>query len=213
MYSLVESAKVAGADPVAYLLEVVTRARRRSGAVLLPAEFQTTADVEKGGPQLAPLHSRSRRTVDAGDRRRFVNGQSSRCSDDDVSDRGGCGRGGQSVVIEIVDSIEFPIGRQFWKMVEENDAKNSAASEVRVDEQGHLFYRAKPVELGLAVGHLVYVLRWRDWIVAVGSAADKTRSTIKGPIWYLFWFGKTTLKGSYRQVSDVVALPLRIYTK
>lgn len=115
--------------------------------------------------------------------------------------------------IEIVDGIEFPMGRQFWKMVEENDAKNSAASDVRVDEQGHLFYRAKPVELGLAVRHLVYVLRWRDWIVAVGSAADKTRSTIKGPIWYLFWFGKTTLKGSYRQVSDGSALPLRIYTK
>ena len=49
-------------------------------------------------------------------------------------------------------------------------------------------HRGKPVELGLGVGRLDSVLRWREWIVAVGTAADKTRSTIKGPIWYLFWF-------------------------
>jgi hypothetical protein len=36
---------------------------------------------------------------------------------------------------------------------------------------------------------------------------------IKGPIWYLFWFGEKSLKGSYRQVSTVGELPLRIYSK
>lgn len=39
LYSLVESAKVAGIDPVAYLIEVATRARRTPGAVLLPADL------------------------------------------------------------------------------------------------------------------------------------------------------------------------------
>jgi transposase len=41
MYSLVESAKVAGIDPVAYLVEVATRAKGRAGAALLPADFKT----------------------------------------------------------------------------------------------------------------------------------------------------------------------------
>jgi len=40
MYSLVESAKVAGIDPVAYLVEVATHSRRTSGAVLLPDDFK-----------------------------------------------------------------------------------------------------------------------------------------------------------------------------
>jgi hypothetical protein len=43
MYSLVESAKVTGIDPVAYLVEVATRAKRNVGAVLLPAAFKATA--------------------------------------------------------------------------------------------------------------------------------------------------------------------------
>ena len=43
MYSLVESAKVAGVDPIAYLVEVATRARRTPGAVLLPADFKAAA--------------------------------------------------------------------------------------------------------------------------------------------------------------------------
>lgn len=43
MYSLVESAKVAGVDPVSYLVEVATRARRNPGAVLLPADFKAAA--------------------------------------------------------------------------------------------------------------------------------------------------------------------------
>ena len=43
MYSLVESAKVAGVDPVAYLVDVATRAKRTSGAVLLPANFKAAA--------------------------------------------------------------------------------------------------------------------------------------------------------------------------
>jgi hypothetical protein len=43
MYSLVESAKVAGIDPVAYLVEVTARASRNQGAILLPADFHATA--------------------------------------------------------------------------------------------------------------------------------------------------------------------------
>jgi transposase len=39
LYSLVESAKVAGVDPVAYLVEVATRAKRNSATVLLPEDF------------------------------------------------------------------------------------------------------------------------------------------------------------------------------
>jgi transposase len=40
MYSLVESAKVAGVDPVAYLVDVATRAKQNAGAVLLPTDFE-----------------------------------------------------------------------------------------------------------------------------------------------------------------------------
>jgi transposase len=43
LYSLVESAKVAGLDPVAYLVEVATRAKRTPGAVLLPDDFKAAA--------------------------------------------------------------------------------------------------------------------------------------------------------------------------
>jgi hypothetical protein len=39
IYSLVESAKVCGIDPIAYLTEVSTRARENPGAILLPADF------------------------------------------------------------------------------------------------------------------------------------------------------------------------------
>jgi hypothetical protein len=40
MYSLVESAKAAGIDPIAYLTEVATRAQRSPGAVLLAADLR-----------------------------------------------------------------------------------------------------------------------------------------------------------------------------
>ena len=43
MYSLVESAKAAGVDPIAYLVEVATRAKQNPGAVLLPADFKAAA--------------------------------------------------------------------------------------------------------------------------------------------------------------------------
>jgi transposase len=43
MYSLVESAKAAGVDPIAYLVQVATRAKQNPGAVLLPADFKTAA--------------------------------------------------------------------------------------------------------------------------------------------------------------------------
>jgi transposase len=43
MYSLVESAKAAGVDPIAYLVEVATRAKRNPRAVLLPADFKAAA--------------------------------------------------------------------------------------------------------------------------------------------------------------------------
>ena len=45
LYSLVETAKVCGLDPIAYLLEVATRARRTPGAVLLPADFKAAVAV------------------------------------------------------------------------------------------------------------------------------------------------------------------------
>ncbi len=115
--------------------------------------------------------------------------------------------------VEVVDGVEFLDDQKFWKMIKENDAAKSARSDVRVERDGRLFYRGKPVELGLGVGLLDSVLRWQGWIVAVGTAADKTRSTIKGPIWYLFWFGESSLKGSYREVSQASAPPLRIYSK
>jgi hypothetical protein len=115
--------------------------------------------------------------------------------------------------IDIVDGVEFSVGKQFWRMIEANDAKYSAAADVRLDKDGHVFYRGKAVELGLAVGHFSYLLRWHGWIVAVGSAADPKRSTIKGPICYLFWFSESDLKGSYRQVSAGTMPPLRIYSR
>ena len=42
LYSLVETAKVGGIDPIAYLVEVATRTRRTPGAVLLPADFKAS---------------------------------------------------------------------------------------------------------------------------------------------------------------------------
>jgi hypothetical protein len=115
--------------------------------------------------------------------------------------------------IDVVDGVEFVINKQFWKIVNENAARYSASSEVRIEADGRLFYRDKPVDVGLGVGRFVYVLHWHEWIVAVGTAADKTRSTIKGPISYLFWFEEKSLKGSYRQVKTVNLPPLRIYSK
>ncbi len=103
--------------------------------------------------------------------------------------------------IEIVHGVEFVIDRPFWQMVKENGARRSATSDVRLEKDGRLSYRDTPVELDLRVGHLDSVLRWHDWIVAVGTAADKSRSTIKGPIGYLLWFSEKDLKGSYRQIS------------
>jgi hypothetical protein len=43
IYSLVESAKAASVDPIAYLVEVATRAKQNPGAVLLPANFRAAA--------------------------------------------------------------------------------------------------------------------------------------------------------------------------
>jgi transposase len=42
LYTLVESAKASGLDPIAYLVAVATRARGTPGAVLLPADYATT---------------------------------------------------------------------------------------------------------------------------------------------------------------------------
>ena len=43
LYSLVESAKAAGVDPIAYLVEVATRTRHDPRAVLLPVDFAAAA--------------------------------------------------------------------------------------------------------------------------------------------------------------------------
>jgi len=40
LYSLVESAKVAKIDPLAYLTAVAQNARRQAGAILLPTDFK-----------------------------------------------------------------------------------------------------------------------------------------------------------------------------
>jgi hypothetical protein len=39
LYSLVESAKASGVDPISYLIEVATRAQQSPGSVLLPEDF------------------------------------------------------------------------------------------------------------------------------------------------------------------------------
>jgi hypothetical protein len=39
----VETAKVSGVDPIAYLVEAATRAKRDVGAVLLPSDFRAAA--------------------------------------------------------------------------------------------------------------------------------------------------------------------------
>lgn len=115
--------------------------------------------------------------------------------------------------IETVDGIDFVMGKKFWKMVEENTATNSAKSDVRIEKDGRLLYKGNPVDLGLGVRHLDSALRWRDWIVAVGTSTDAARSTIKGPIWYLFWFNAKNLKGSFLQAPGVGMPPLRIYSE
>jgi hypothetical protein len=43
IYSLVESAKVCGIDPIAYLTEIATRAKESPGTVLLPDDFSVQA--------------------------------------------------------------------------------------------------------------------------------------------------------------------------
>ena len=118
--------------------------------------------------------------------------------------------------IEVVDGVEFVTDKQFWKMISENIARHSARSEVRLEKDGRLFYRDKPVELGLRVRSLDSVLRWHNWIVAVGFSDDpppRPTMTIKGPVSFLFWFDEKTLKGSYRQLLSGVTPPLRIYSK
>jgi transposase len=43
LYTLVETAKVSGIDPIACLVEAATRARRSPGTVILLADFQAAA--------------------------------------------------------------------------------------------------------------------------------------------------------------------------
>jgi hypothetical protein len=43
LYTLVETAKVSGVDPIAYLVEAATLAKREAGAVLLPEDFRAAA--------------------------------------------------------------------------------------------------------------------------------------------------------------------------
>lgn len=115
--------------------------------------------------------------------------------------------------IETVDGIDFVIGRKFWTMVAENNAANSAKSDVKIAKDGRLLYKDNPVDLGLGVRYLDSALRWREWIVAVGTSTDAARSTIKGPIWYPFWFNAKNLKGSFLQAPGVGLPPLRIYSE
>jgi hypothetical protein len=43
LYTLVETAKVAGVDPIAYFVAAATRTKRDAGAVLLPLDFKAAA--------------------------------------------------------------------------------------------------------------------------------------------------------------------------
>ena len=63
LYSLVETAKVCGLDPIAYLLEVATRALRTPGAVLLPDRLQGRSRGGLSGPSAV---QRSRAAVTTG---------------------------------------------------------------------------------------------------------------------------------------------------
>ena len=114
--------------------------------------------------------------------------------------------------IESIDGVEFMHGERFWKMIHENAAKNSVKCKVRVDRGGRVFYEGKPVSIGMEVGNLDSPLRWRDWIVGVGTAAGAP-GTIKGPFSYFFWFDLKHLKGSYTQVGSGTTPSLRIYSK
>lgn len=115
--------------------------------------------------------------------------------------------------IETVDGTDFVMGENIWKMVKENTATNSVRAEVRIENDGRLLYKDKPVELGLGVRYVDSALRWRDWIVAVGTSTDAARSTIKGPIWYLLWFNEKSLKGSFLNPLAIGMPPLRIYSE
>jgi hypothetical protein len=114
--------------------------------------------------------------------------------------------------IQVIDGVEFVVDKKFWEMVKRNDDRNSAKSEIHVDKEGRLLCRNKPVEVGMRVGALGSVLRWHEWIVAIGTASDPTQATIKGPLWYLLWFSEKNLKGSHRHVVTVGMPLLRIYS-
>ena len=107
---------------------------------------------------------------------------------------------------------EINLGRDHGKMIKENERRSSAKSDVRIEKDGRLFLRDKVVDVGMRVGTLGPVLRWHDWIVALGTSADPAQRTIKGSFWYLLWFGEKSLKGSHRQVVTVGMPLLRIYS-
>jgi len=121
-------------------------------------------------------------------------------------------RRGEKHPTEVIDGVEFVVDKEFWKMIKANEGRNSAKSDVRVEKDGRFFFRDKVVDVGMRVGALGPVLRWHDWIVALGTSADPAQGTIKGSFWYLLWFSEKSLKGSHRQVVTVGMPLLRIYS-
>jgi hypothetical protein len=126
----------------------------------------------------------------------------------------------RKIPIETIEGLEFPHDRAFWQSVERKSAEADAMPQIKVTEQGELSYRGDPVDVGIGVVHMRTALRWKDWVVGVGAVVNKKTSpnkeperTIKGPVWYAIWFDTKTRKGSYRQISTVGPLPLRIYCK
>jgi hypothetical protein len=122
-------------------------------------------------------------------------------------------RRGDKHPVEVIDGVQFVVDKEFWKMIKENELRRSAKADVRIEEDGRLVFRDKAVDIGMRIGALGPVLRWHDWIVALGTSADPAQETIKGSFWYLLWFGEKSLRGSHRRVVTVGMPVLRIYTK
>ena len=121
--------------------------------------------------------------------------------------------------IELIDGVEFWPGRDFWRMVRENEATYNAKAQLEVTKKNELLYQGKPVDVGIGVRHLMTALHWKEWVVAVGSVVEpkptgskEQWNRIKGS-WYLIWFDTKSLMGSHQFLEHAGPPTLRIYTK
>jgi hypothetical protein len=119
--------------------------------------------------------------------------------------------------VEVIGEAEFVMGKPFWEMVAKNDALYSAKGDLQVTASQELLYRGKKVDLGAGVNYVHSALHWGEWIVLVAGLADPPGSEklfrSEGGLWYLAWFSGKSLQGSYQFLSNVVAEPLRIYSR